>query len=102
MSRQIFRRSAPDWFGPIRVGGESAEQFGGPRRRVRGRRRYYRALRRQTERFVPVLSAWHDLAHWHVDSRGYGNESWRARRAHLEALFAIFRSVLAEAGRRGG
>lgn len=94
MGKQRFRRSAPDWFGPVHVSAESAETFRALQPKLRGRRRYYRKLRRDAERFNPAISGWHDLAHWHVDSRGYGNESWRARRAHLEVLFCRFRRLL--------
>ena len=34
--------------------------------------------------------------HWHVDWRGIGNLSWRARRSHLAALFTVYRRVLAQ------
>src|SRR4051812_6545269 len=94
MGKQRFRKSPPAWFGRVHVSVESAEDFKLPQPKLRGRRRYYRKLRREMERFDPVVNGWHDLDHWHVDWRGYGNESWRGRRAHLEVLFSMFRRLL--------
>ncbi|MBV9774222.1 MAG: hypothetical protein JO040_09755 [Gemmatimonadetes bacterium] len=34
--------------------------------------------------------------HWHVDSRGMGNLSWRSRRAHLSAVFTMYERLLAQ------
>ena len=81
------------WFGPARVlAGEDPVQHR-PRGKVRGRRRYYRAIMRVATRLQVQESGWFDRMHWHVDWPGLGNVSWRERRSHLIALFAMFRDV---------
>lgn len=84
----------PSWFGPATVlAGEDPVQHR-PLAKVRGRRRYYRALLRDAARVTIDESGWYDRMHWHVDRLGLGNVSWRERRSHLAALFAMFRDVL--------
>lgn len=85
----------PSWFGPIRIIPDP--EFGQcrPRRKVRGRRRYYRELHRDAERFELPLEGWYDYMHWHADWPGLGNLRWRERREHLLAIFTIFRRVVA-------
>jgi|SRR5271165_935342 len=84
------------WFGPIRVtvGQDNPVQWR-PQRKVRGRRRYYRKLAVESESVVVQRCGWFELKHWHVDRLGLGNLSWRERRSHLAALFAVYRRVLA-------
>ena len=84
------------WFGPIRIIPDPELGQYRPKRRVRGRRRYYRALRREAETFAATPSGWYDYMHWHVDWPGMGNLRWRERREHLAALFTTFRRLLAE------
>lgn len=92
-------RVSDSWFGQIRVGvGEDYEQRR-PRWKVRGRRRYYRALERDAARFSVSDVGWYDYMHWHVDWWGTGNLSWRERRSHLAALFTMFRRLLAQTDR---
>src|SRR4051794_18118105 len=67
-----------------------------PKRKFRGKRRYFRAVRSEAEGFVlPIgTSAWWDFWHYHSDWDGWGNASWRYRSAHLEALTIVFRKIL--------
>lgn len=82
------------WFGPARVlAGVDPVQHR-PTRKVRGRRRYYRRIMREATRVEVRESDWYDRMHWHVDWPGLGNMSWRERRSHLEALFAMYRDLL--------
>ena len=83
------------WFGPIRIIPDPDLGQHRPRRRIRGRRRYYRALRREAERFAVIPSGWYDYMHWHGDWPGLGNLRWKERRAHLSALFTMFHRLLA-------
>lgn len=86
------------WFGQIRVPRTGDPDFDRVQLpgRVRGRRRYYRALRRKAENFSVRPTGSYDYMHWHVDWRGLGNLSWRERREHLSALFTLFTRLLAE------
>lgn len=86
----------PSWFGPIHVIPDADLAPYRPRRKVRGRRRYYRALARDATAVTPARGAWYDRMHWHVDWPGLGNLSWRERRSHLAALFAMYRDLLAK------
>jgi hypothetical protein len=82
------------WFGPARVLAEEDRVQHRPHGKVRGRRRYYRGILRDAARVEVRESGWYDRMHWHVDLPGLGNASWRERRSHLVALFAMFRDVL--------
>lgn len=88
----------PSWFGLIRVRHSDDPDFAQmrPTKRVRGRRRYYRALRREAESFRIHPSGWYDHMHWHVDWQGLGNLRWRERREHLQALVTTFRRLLTD------
>lgn len=85
----------PSWFGPIRVIPDPELGQHRPHRKVRGRRRYYRTLRRDAARFDVRPDGWYDYMHWHADWSGLGNLRWRERREHLLALFTMFRRVMA-------
>jgi hypothetical protein len=84
------------WFGPIQIPDDPDWVQLRPVRKVRGQRRYYRSLDRKAARFHVELRGWYDLKHWHVDWGGLGNFSWRGRRAHLAALFTMYRRLLAQ------
>jgi hypothetical protein len=86
----------PSWFGPIRIIPDPELGQYRPTRKVRGRRWYYRTLRREADTFAVHPSEWYDYMHWHVDWPGMGNLRWRERREHLAALFTTFRRLLAE------
>ena len=86
----------PSWFGPVRVIPDPELAPTRPPRKVRGRRRYYRALARDAERFAVEPGEWFDYMHWHPDWFGMGNVRWRQRRAHLAALFTMFRRLAAQ------
>ena len=60
--------------------------------KLRGARRYYKAIRDKAERFeIPRLGTWYDLWHTHIDWRGLpGN---RHSRDHLAALFTVLHRV---------
>ncbi len=88
--------NAHSWFGPIRIIPDPELGPWCPTRKVRGRRRYYRALARDAERFTVELAGTFDYMHWHVDWTGLGNLSWRERREHLTALFTSLRRLLAQ------
>jgi hypothetical protein len=63
-----------------------------PRKKFRGKRRYFRNLHRRAARFRIDLreSHWYDLWHEHFDFKGHGRFSVRHRREHLAALFVAF------------
>lgn len=88
--------TAPSWFGPVHIARDPDPAPYQPSRKVRGRRRYYRALRRDAGRFSVQPSGWYDYMHWHADWSGLGNRRWQERREHLAALFTMFRRLLAE------
>lgn len=88
--------TVPSWFGPARVLGDPGPVQRRPWRKVRGQRRYYRVLARDAVRVKVQEGGWYDRMHWHVDWPGLGNTSWRARRSHLEALFAMYHRVLSQ------
>jgi hypothetical protein len=66
-----------------------------PRKKFRGKRRYFRRVRRDAESFELEVGAdaWWDLWHYHADWPGWGNRGWRYRRAHLQALCTIFQKI---------
>lgn len=84
------------WFGPIRIIPDPELAPNRPRRKVRGRRGYYRALHRDAAAFAVKPDGWYDYMHWHVDWLGMGNLNWAERREHLSALFTMFRRLLTE------
>ena len=63
----------------------------------RGKRRHFRRVRRMADDFeiLPKAESWWDHWHQHVDWNGRGNESWRYRHEHLEALLQILTKVAA-------
>jgi hypothetical protein len=84
------------WFGPIRIVPDPEFRQLRPTWKVRGRRKYYRTLLRDAERFAVHPSGWYDLMHWHADWWGLGNLRWSERREHLVAVFTMFRRVINE------
>ena len=88
--------TVPSWFGPIRIIPDAELAPARPRGKVRGRRRYYRALRRDAKRFAVRPEGWYDFMHWHADWSGLGNLRWQGRHEHLRGLFTMFRRLLAE------
>jgi hypothetical protein len=75
---------------PLRLHPENA-----PRRKLRGKRRYFRNVRRAAEAFALDVhaGAWWDLWHYHADWRGWGNRSLRHRLEHLRALCTVLRKI---------
>jgi hypothetical protein len=70
-----------------------------PNRKLRGGRRYFRALVRWPDQIHIRFGgdSWYDLWHIHPDFRGWSTGGGRARRAHLSVLFEAFRRTLAQA-----
>jgi hypothetical protein len=67
----------------------------GPRRRFRGKKRYFDRVRQDAESFriaVGPGASW-DLWHYHADWPGWGNLSWRYRREHIRALAKVFMAI---------
>jgi hypothetical protein len=87
---------ALSWFGRIRTVRDPELRVQSPRGKVRGKRGYYRALRRDAAAFNVKLRGPFDYMHWHVDWLGLGNSRWRARREHLQALFTTFARLIEE------
>ncbi|WP_461791427.1 hypothetical protein [Pedobacter sp.] len=61
----------------------------------RGLKRYYKNLASKIDdwsglNFTDPKFAWFDLWHTHFDWRGYGNESFKKRKPHLDKLFRHF------------
>lgn len=66
-------------------------------RKRRGLKRYYRSLATKNEfanngQSIDVLSpdTWFDYWHIHFDNHGYGNDSFKRRKPHLDKLFRHF------------
>ena len=64
-------------------------------KRKRGLKRYYRNLILQNDLDkgkidFKSLNAWFDNSHWHFDWKGYGNNSFKRRKPHLDKLFRHF------------
>ena len=79
----------------------TSTQSQGPRRRFRGKRRYFRHVQRTAEAFQLEPSGgdgW-DLWHYHADWRGWGNLRWRHRKEHIRALARVFATIAASADR---
>lgn len=72
-----------------------------PRKKLRGRRSYFRRLCREVDQLALDFSdeGWFDRWHHHPDWRGYGHLDWSVRRQHLEVLAYSFDAL---AGRLGG
>ena len=66
-----------------------------PRKRFRGKRRYYRRVLQKAQTFSLSLGGggWFDAWHYHADWPGYGNLGWRHRKLHIEALCLVFRNI---------
>lgn len=62
----------------------------------RGQRRYYKNLKEKddlgliSELKLECSECWYNLWHIHFDENGYGNNSFRKRKAHLDRLFRHF------------
>jgi hypothetical protein len=88
-------RTISSWFGPIVI--DSNPDVAALRvSKVRGRRRYYRALRPEAATFCVHPEGWYDFMHWHADWPGLGNRSWKERSEHLRALFIMFERLTAD------
>src|SRR6478735_4039016 len=77
------------------VGGDPFRTLAtGPKRRLRGQRRYIRGVQRRAASFNVDLrpDAWWDLWHYHADWDGWGNRGWSLRCAHLRALATVFQT----------
>ena len=66
-------------------------------KKQRGLRRYYKNLAIQNDfeqwkrfDFQNDQNAWFDKWHWHFDWRGFGNNSFKRRKPHLDKLFRHF------------
>jgi hypothetical protein len=64
-------------------------------KRHRGLKRYYKNLQTKNNswsglNFTDPDKAWFDLWHTHFDWRGYGNDSFKRRKPHLDKLFKHF------------
>jgi hypothetical protein len=68
-------------------------------KKLRGGRRYFRALAARAESFHIDLpeTSWYDLWHTHFDLNGFGRRSPRHRYPHVAALFTAFGRVLDQA-----
>lgn len=69
-------------------------------RKHRGLKRYYRNLQTKNDdlsglNFTDPDKAWFDLWHIHFDNWGFGNQSFKRRKPHLDKLFRHF-DLLAE------
>jgi hypothetical protein len=70
-----------------------------PRWRLRGKRRYFRRIQREAQKFDLDLGpdSWWDLSHYHADWYGWGNAGWRYRRQHIQALARVFSTIAGRA-----
>ena len=69
-----------------------------PRRKIRGKKRYYRKLRENADKFRLIENADHlfNLWHCHIDSKSISSLGWKHRKAHLDSLFIIYNQLVAE------
>ncbi|WP_339135779.1 MAG: hypothetical protein WGN25_18875 [Candidatus Electrothrix sp. GW3-4] len=69
-----------------------------PKRKVRGLGRYYRQLMSKAENFSIIAEPdhWFNYWHSHIDQNGSSNKSWKNRRKHIQALFAMFHRIVHE------
>jgi hypothetical protein len=67
-----------------------------PRKKFRGRRRYFARVQRNAETFCLDANDWTSVSFWHhhVDWPGWGNLGWRYRLPHLRALCTVFRKIV--------
>ena len=69
-----------------------------PRKKFRGRRRYFVGVRRDAEAFeIPRFASGWGLWHYHADWPGWGNLQWAYRKQHLEALALVYGKILDQA-----
>jgi hypothetical protein len=68
-----------------------------PRRRFRGRKRYFRRVHRRAAAFQLDITpdSWWSFWHYHADWPGWGNVRWRYRLEHLRALARVFETIAA-------
>jgi hypothetical protein len=66
-----------------------------PRKKFRGRRRYFDSVQRDAETFRLDFQGHtgFNLWHYHADWPGWGNLGWRYRLPHLRALCTVFRKI---------
>jgi len=67
------------------------------KRKLRGKKRYYRKLARRAADFRLELGGpddWYDFWHEHFDWQGRGNKSGRERAEHIKAMFTAFENAL--------
>ena len=66
-----------------------------PRRRFRGKRRYFQRILREAREFAlrPEHGDYWDLWHYHADWPGWGNLRWKYRLQHLQALVIVYRNI---------
>jgi hypothetical protein len=69
-----------------------------PRRKFRGKRRYFERVQRKADSFVlepvpPVSDTGWEYWHYHADWPGWGNRRWKYRRAHIQALCTVFQKI---------
>jgi hypothetical protein len=66
-----------------------------PRRKLRGKKRYFREVIQKAESFSisPQEGDWWEFWHYHADWPGWGNLGWKLRLEHLRALAIVFRRI---------
>lgn len=64
-----------------------------PRRKLRGRRRYFQGVQRKADSFVLEPESSWDFWHYHADWKGWGNLGWKHRAPHVRALCTVFRKI---------
>jgi len=60
--------------------------------KLRGRKKYYRNLiNQEIPEWIDFENSdnWFDFFHQHIDNKDKGNKSWKSRKQHLDALFAL-------------
>ncbi|HET9955562.1 MAG TPA: hypothetical protein VFQ61_13705 [Polyangiaceae bacterium] len=84
---------------PVVIAALIATRTCGPRRRFRGKKRYFRRVLRDAASFQleHADGGWWNLWHYHADWFGWGNKRWRYRREHLRALALVFLRICKDA-----
>lgn len=67
-----------------------------PKRKIRGKKRYFKKIRIKAMNFKPSLQEddWYDSWHYHADWHGAGNFGWRYRKQHILALCQVFKNFV--------
>lgn len=66
-----------------------------PKRKIRGKRRYFKKVQIKAEKFsLPLTNEdWYDDWHYHADWEGVGNLGWNHRKQHILSLCHVYKNI---------